>query len=99
MVTFHTALCVWDGRTARAHEALVDIQVHFRHWTPEQLASYLHLEQPYDCAGAAKSEGLGIALIERMQGEDPNALIGLPLIALVSILRDLNYPFFVPPAS
>jgi septum formation protein len=93
-VTFHTALCVWNGSTARTHEALVDTQVYFRHWSDAQLDAYLRLEQPYDCAGAAKSEGLGVALIERMQGDDPNALMGLPLIALVSILRELHYPFF-----
>jgi septum formation protein len=93
-VIFHTALCVWDGNTGRTHEALVDTEVYFRHWSEAQLDAYLRLEQPYDCTGAAKSEGLGVALIEHMQGDDPNALIGLPLMALVSILRDLHYPFF-----
>jgi len=98
-VTFHTALCVWDASRRQAHEALVDTQVFFRDWSKAQLDAYLRLEQPYDCAGAAKSEGLGVTLIERMHGDDPNALIGLPLMALVSILRNLRYPFFGLPEN
>ena len=98
-VTFHTALCVWDASRRQAHQALVDTQVYFRHWSDAQLDAYLRLEQPYDCAGSAKSEGLGVALIERMQGDDPNALMGLPLMALVSILRELHYPFFGLPGN
>jgi septum formation protein len=62
--------------------------VRFRQLTDEQIESYLNKEQPYQCAGSAKSEGLGVALIERMIGEDPNALIGLPLIKLITMLSN-----------
>ena len=61
--------------------------VTFRDLDDEEIENYLIREQPYQCAGSAKSEGLGIALIARMEGEDPNALIGLPLIALCDLLR------------
>jgi septum formation protein len=60
--------------------------VKFRHFSDQQIENYLCKEQPYHCAGSAKSEGLGIALIEYMRSDDPNALIGLPLIALVEML-------------
>ena len=60
----------------------------FRNLTDAQIESYLLKEQPYHCAGSAKSEGLGIAIIEKMIGEDPNALIGLPMIALVTMLQN-----------
>jgi septum formation protein len=62
--------------------------VRFRQLTDEQIERYLTKDQPYDCAGSAKSEGLGIVLIERMVGEDPNALVGLPLIKLVTMLQN-----------
>ena len=63
-------------------------QVQFRRLTGEQIEHYLDLEQPFDCAGSFRSEGLGIALFERMHGEDPNALIGLPLIRLITLLAN-----------
>jgi predicted house-cleaning NTP pyrophosphatase (Maf/HAM1 superfamily) len=62
--------------------------VHFRALTDAQIARYLAAEQPYDCAGSFKSEGLGIALFERLEGNDPNSLIGLPLIRLVALLGE-----------
>ena len=62
----------------------------FRDLSDRQIESYLNKEQPYHCAGSAKSEGLGIAIIEKMHGDDPNALIGLPLIALVNMLANEN---------
>ena len=93
-VIFHTALCLFDTRDASLREIEVPTRVHFRRLPDHELDAYLCAEQPYDCAGSAKSEGLGIALIERMEGDDPNALIGLPLIALVSMLRDAGYPLF-----
>ena len=65
---------------------LIPFRVKFRELSDQQIENYLAREQPYHCAGSAKSEGLGIALIERMSGDDPNALIGLPLIALVEML-------------
>ena len=66
---------------------VVPYLVRFRQLTDDQIENYLNKEQPYHCAGSAKSEGLGIALIERMLGEDPNALIGLPLIKLINMLQ------------
>jgi septum formation protein len=83
---FHTALAVLNGRSGRLHTRVVLTRVTFREVTDAQIEAYLRREQPYDCAGSAKSEGLGIALIRSMEGEDPTALIGLPLIALVDML-------------
>jgi septum formation protein len=97
-VVFHTALCVWDGRAADpAHAAQVhDIQtvVTFRDLPDAELDAYLRIEQPYDCAGSAKNEGLGIAILERIDSSDPTALTGLPLIALTGMLRQIGVPFF-----
>ena len=80
-VTFHTALCLMR----------VPTQVSFRNLSDEILESYLLAEEPYDCAGSAKSEGLGISLVESIQSDDPTALIGLPLIALSGLLRDAGF--------
>jgi 7-methyl-GTP pyrophosphatase len=87
-VTFHSALCLYNAETDNMQAQVVPYLVKFRQLTDEQIESYLIKEQPYHCAGSAKSEGLGIALIERMIGEDPNALIGLPLIKLISMLQN-----------
>jgi len=87
-VVFHTAVAVLQAQTGRMRDCLVPTRVRFRALTPSQISAYLDREQPYDCAGSAKSEGLGIALLEQIQGDDPTALIGLPLIALVSLLND-----------
>jgi septum formation protein len=86
-VRFHTALCVADAATGEARTALDLCTVVFRPLTEAQIARYVDREQPYDCAGAFKSEGLGIALFERIEGDDPNALIGLPLIRLTRLLE------------
>ena len=97
-VIFHTALCVWDGRAEHPDSAaqLADIQtrVTFRDLPDAELDAYLRIEQPYDCAGSAKNEGLGIAILERIDSTDPTALTGLPLIALTGMLRNLGIPFF-----
>jgi septum formation protein len=85
-VTFYTALSLFNGRKRRIQTRLVASQVKFRNVTDRQIENYLRKEQPYHCAGSAKSEGLGIVLIERMVSDDPSALIGLPLIALVEML-------------
>jgi septum formation protein len=87
-VTFHSALCLYNAATGNMQAEVVPYVVRFRQLTDEQIENYLTKEQPYHCAGSAKSEGLGIALIERMLGEDPNALIGLPLIKLVTMLQN-----------
>jgi septum formation protein len=97
-VIFHTALCLWDGRTAGAKQApqLDNVQtfVTFRDLPDHELDAYLRIEQPYDCAGSAKNEGLGIAIIEKIESADPTALTGLPLIALTTMLRRTGFPFF-----
>jgi septum formation protein len=87
-VKFHSALCLYNAATGNMQTDVVPYLVRFRQLTDEQIENYLNKEQPYQCAGSAKSEGLGIALMERMIGEDPNALIGLPLIKLISMLNN-----------
>jgi septum formation protein len=86
-VLFHTALCFWNPRLERRHERLVTTDVAFRRLTDLEIERYLEREPAFDCAGSAKSEGLGISLLSRLGGDDPTALIGLPLIALASMLR------------
>ena len=86
-VSFMTGLCLYDARNDQAQVDLVPYHVTFRPLTEQQIERYLRREQPYNCAGSFKSEGLGISLFESMQGEDPNALIGLPLIRLTSWLN------------
>lgn len=87
-VKFHSALCLYNAATGNMQTEVVPYLVRFRQLTDEQIDNYLTKEQPYQCAGSAKSEGLGIALMERMIGEDPNALIGLPLIKLITMLQN-----------
>ena len=86
-VTFHSALCLYNAETNVMQAEVVPYLVRFRQLSDAQIENYLNKEQPYHCAGSAKSEGLGVALIERMIGEDPNALIGLPLIKLITMLQ------------
>jgi septum formation protein len=97
-VVFHTALCLWDGRApdpaAAAQLENVQTLVTFRDLPDEELDAYLRIEQPYDCAGSAKNEGLGIAILERIDSLDPTALTGLPLIALTTMLRRAGVQFF-----
>ena len=96
-VVFHTALCLWDGRTdapVRSQVENVQTVVTFRDLPDAELDAYLRIEQPYDCAGSAKNEGLGITLLERIDSSDPTALTGLPLIALTGMLRRAGMPFF-----
>jgi len=87
-VTFHSALCLFNAETGNMQSKVVPYLVKFRNLTDDQIENYLTKEQPYHCAGSAKSEGLGVALIERMIGDDPNALIGLPLIRLITMLQN-----------
>ena len=86
-VAFHTALCVLSGASAGRHERLVTTDIAFRALSDDDIERYLAREPALDCAGSAKSEGLGIALLSRLSGDDPTALVGLPLIALAEILR------------
>ena len=88
-VTFHTALCLMRGNTETTLS--IPTEVCFRKLPDAVLENYLLAEEPYDCAGSAKSEGLGISLLESIKSEDPTALIGLPLIALTGLLRDAGF--------
>ena len=85
---FFTAVSVVNSDTGLEASRIVPYEVGFRTLDDALIERYLRQEQPYDCAGSAKSEGLGIALLSRMCGDDPNALVGLPLIALVDLLRE-----------
>ena len=84
---FQTGLCLLDTRDGRAQTLVEPFRVHFRALDRARIEGYLDREKPYDCAGSFKSEGLGIALFERLEGDDPNALIGLPLIRLIPWLE------------
>ncbi|HFD87598.1 MAG TPA: septum formation inhibitor Maf [Gammaproteobacteria bacterium] len=85
-VRFLTGLALLNTQTGNLQLDIVPFGVHFRTLSADQIEHYLAREQPYHCAGSFKSEGLGITLFERLEGEDPNALIGLPLIRLTSFL-------------
>ena len=87
-VVFHSALCLYNAAADRIQAEVVPYEIEFRQLSDEQIENYLRKEEPYHCAGSAKSEGLGIVLIAAMQGSDPNALIGLPLIALIDMLHN-----------
>jgi septum formation protein len=87
-VHFHTALCLHDTRTGQDRVHVDHTVVMFRSLTADEIDRYIEREQPLDCAGSFKCEGLGISLFERVDNEDPSALIGLPLIALTRLLRE-----------
>jgi septum formation protein len=87
-VQFWTALCVLNAGTGRVQRRVVPVAVEMRELTPGRIERYLTLEQPYDCAGSAKIEGLGIALVRSLECADPTALIGLPLISLCDMLQN-----------
>lgn len=87
-VTFLTGLAVVNATTGRVQQAIEPFVVHFRDLSTAEIRHYVAREQPLDCAGSFKSEGLGIALFDKLQGDDPNSLIGLPLIRLLAMLRD-----------
>jgi len=87
VVAFYTAVCVLDTAANRQLTDLDSCYVHFKPLSAEQIRRYLAVEQPFDCAGSFKSEGYGISLFERINGDDPNALVGLPLIKLCALLN------------
>ncbi|MFM0060660.1 Maf-like protein [Paraburkholderia phytofirmans] len=91
-VLFHSALCLFDSRSGNVQAVDVITRVHFRDLPDATLEAYLLTETPYDVAGSAKSEGLGIALLEAIHSDDPTALVGLPLIALSRMLLAVGYP-------
>ena len=86
-VVFQTAVSVVCQASGFAHTELAQIKVRFRDLTNAEIEAYLRAEEPYDCAGSAKSEGLGIALLDAIDNDDPTALIGLPMIRTARLLR------------
>jgi MAF protein len=90
-IVFQTGLCLLNTVSGNIQATCVPYTVVFRPLTPAMIENYLNKEEPYDCAGSFKAEGLGIALFEKFEGEDPNALIGLPLIKLISMLENEGF--------
>lgn len=86
-VTFYTGLALLNSASGALQSQVEPFDVHFRALSEEEIAAYLALEQPWHCAGSFKSEGLGIALFDKLSGRDPNTLVGLPLIGLCAMLR------------
>jgi len=93
VVTFYTSLCLLNTQTKKLQECVVDFEVKYKELNLEAINSYLLKEQPYNCVGSVKSEGLGIALLDYIKGEDPTALIGLPLIKLSNMLQNEGVTF------
>ena len=93
-VVFQTAVAVVCKATGFAQCELAQVKVVFRDFSDESMQSYLHAEQPYDCAGSAKSEGLGIVLLARIDNQDPTALVGLPLLLTCRLLRAAGMPLY-----
>ncbi|OQK15697.1 septum formation inhibitor Maf [Methyloprofundus sedimenti] len=89
-VIFYTSVCILNSATNEIKYDLDSCTVYFKKLNDQQIKNYVDLEKPYGCAGSFKSEGLGIALFERIEGDDPNALIGLPLIKLIGLLDAFN---------
>jgi len=93
-VWFHSALCLLDGQSKRIWEDMASVRVRFRDLPDAEIASYLKADQPWDVAGSARSEGLGIVLLESIDSDDPTALVGLPLIRLTNMLRAAGVAMF-----
>jgi septum formation protein len=91
-VVFQTAVAVVCIESGFAEQALAQVKVQFRQLSDAAIETYLRAEEPYDCAGSAKSEGLGIALLEQIDNQDPSALVGLPLIHTCRLLRAAGLP-------
>jgi len=98
-VVFHTGIALVDAASGRCRTAMVYVTSTLRTLGADEIAAYLDREEPYDCAGSVRSEGLGIALFDRIESDDPTALIGLPLIALTRMLRDEGVDVLVPLTS
>ncbi len=93
-IELFTGLSLVNSQTGRVQSEIVPFTVHFKVLSDEVIEAYLRKEQPYNCAGSVRSEGLGVALFERFDGEDPNALIGLPLIRLVAMLEREGFDLY-----
>jgi len=93
-IRLFTGLALINSETQTIQSEVIPFTVHFKVLSNETIETYLRKEQPYNCAGSVRSEGLGIALLKRFEGDDPNALIGLPLIRLIAMLENEHYPIF-----
>ena len=93
IVTFYTSLCLLNTKTEQVQECVIEFEVKYKELNQKIIESYLLNEQPYNCVGSVKSEGLGITLLEYIKGEDPTALIGLPLIKLSDMLQNEGVVF------
>jgi septum formation protein len=98
LVVFHTAVALVIAATDHRAQALVPVRVRFRQLSDQAIEAYLHAEAPYDCAGSARSEGLGVALLDAVESDDPSALVGLPLIRTCALLRDAGLDPLAQPA-
>lgn len=90
-VTFYTGLCLLNSKTGRSQVIVEPFYVHFKALRKEQIENYINAEKPFNCAGSFKSEGLGICLFKSLEGNDPNSLIGLPLIRLIELLDNEGF--------
>ncbi|GDX06752.1 nucleoside triphosphate pyrophosphatase [Buttiauxella sp. A111] len=88
IVTFYTGLALYNSASGNLQVICEPFDVHFRHLSEQEIRNYVRKEQPLQCAGSFKSEGLGIALFDRLSGKDPNTLVGLPLISLCEMLNN-----------
>lgn len=95
-IRFHTGIAIYDGRQRRLISAVEPFDVQFRALSTAQIEGYLQREQPLECAGSFKMEGLGITLFDALDGRDPNTLMGLPLIRLCDMLQELGYDLLSP---
>lgn len=91
IITFYTGLALYNSASGHLQTECEPFDVHFRHLSDKEIEGYVRKENPLQCAGSFKSEGLGITLFERLEGRDPNTLVGLPLIALCQMLRRENH--------
>jgi len=89
-VQFYTSVCVLDSATNKIFSDIDLCTVYFKELSEQQILKYINIEKPYDCAGSFKSEGFGISLFTKIEGDDPNALIGLPLIKLIALLNNFG---------
>lgn len=96
-ITFYTGLVVINTATQQTYQTMDITKVHFRDLSENVIRNYIEIEQPLNCAGSFKSEGLGITLFKRIESNDPNALIGLPLIQLTDIFYQMGYPLPLQP--
>ncbi len=90
VITFYTGLALYHSSTGKYDVRLDTFKVHFRSLTTAQIEYYVDKERPFNCAGSFMSEGLGIALFKKLQGDDPNSLVGLPLITLINMLQGFD---------